>query len=54
MAFKDNYEGVGLHAVNKVQADKLLNGLLYPGLKKPHMWWDEFERHPTDAFNTYK
>ena len=37
MSLKDNYEGVGVHAVNAVQADKVLNDLFYSGEKKPHM-----------------
>ena len=43
MALKDYYKGVGLHTVNLVKDDKLLNGF-FSGEKKPHMWWDEFER----------
>ena len=49
----DHYEGVGVHAVNSVQAYKVLNDLFYSGEKKPHIWQDEFERKLTDAFNTY-
>ena len=47
MALKDQYEGVGIHAVTAVQADKVF----YSGEKKPHMWWDEFEIQLTNAFN---
>ena len=53
MALKDHYKGVGLHAVNAVQADKVLKYLFYSGKRKPHMWWYVIERHLTDAFNTY-
>ena len=53
MALKDHYEGVGVHAVNGVQADKVLKGLFYSGEKKSHMRWDEFERQLTNEFNTY-
>ena len=52
MALKDHYEGVDVHTVNTVQADKVLNGLFYSGENKPHMWWDGFERQITDEFNT--
>ena len=52
-ALKNHYEGVGVHAINFVKADKVLNDLFYSGEKPPHMWWDEFERQLTDAFNTY-
>ena len=53
MALKDHCERVGVHVVNAIQDDKLLNNLFYSGEKKLHMWWDEFERHITDAFNAY-
>ena len=53
MALNYHHEDVGVYAVNAVHADKILNDLFYSGEKKPHMWWDEFERQLTDAFNTY-
>ena len=31
MALKYHYEGVGVHAVNALQADKVLNQLFYSG-----------------------
>ena len=31
ISIKDHYEGVGVHAVNVVQADKVLNHLFYSG-----------------------
>ena len=40
MVLKDHYKGVGVHALNAVQADKVLNSLFYSGEKEPHMWWD--------------
>ena len=53
ISIKDHYEGVGVHAVNAVQDDKVLNNLFYSGENKPHMRWYEFEKQLTDAFNTY-
>ena len=53
MSLKDHYKDVGAHALNVVQDEKLLNYLFYSGEKKPPMWWDEFERHLTNAFDTY-
>ena len=53
IALKNHYKGVGFHAINIFQADKILQDIFYSGEKKPHMWWDEFERKFTDAFNTY-
>ena len=52
MVLKDHYKSVGAHAVNAVQADKVLI-FLNSGKKKPHMWWDEFGRQLTYAFNIY-
>ena len=42
IALKNHYKGVGFHAINIVQADKILQDISYSGEKKPHMWWDEF------------
>ena len=54
IALQSHYEGVGVKAINIVQADKVLTDLFYSGEKKPRMWWDKFERQLTDAFNTYE
>ena len=40
IALRHHYEGVGVHAVNIIQTDKVLHELFYGGEKKPHMWWD--------------
>ena len=40
VALKNHYKGVGVHAINIVQADKALRDIFYSGDKKPHMWWD--------------
>ena len=53
IALKKHYKGVGVHAVEIVKYDKILQDLFYSGEKKSHMWWEEFERQLTDAFNTY-
>ena len=53
IALKNHDEGVGVHAVDIVKADKIIQGLFYSGDKNPHMWWDKYERQLTDAFNTY-
>ena len=52
IALKDHYKGVGVHAVNAVQADKVLNDLFHSGENKAHMWWYELERQLTHEFNT--
>jgi hypothetical protein len=53
IALKDHYEGVGINAVDALGADKALENLFYAGEKKPHMWWEEFERQLTKAFSIY-
>lgn len=53
IALKDHYEGIGVNAIDVLRADKILDSLFYAGEKKPHMWWEEFERQLTSAFTTY-
>ena len=53
ITLKNNFEGVGEHAVEIVKADKILQYLFYSGEKNPHMWWNEFERQLSGKFNTY-
>lgn len=50
MALKDHFEGVGINSVTVLKADEIIRTLFYSGEKKPHMWWDEFERQLTYAF----
>ena len=55
-AFKrliEHYEGVGIHAIDIREADKVLKTLFYAGEKPPHMWWSEFEKRLTGAFTAY-
>ena len=55
-AFKrlvEHYEGVGIHAIDIREADEVLKNLFYAGEKFPHMWWSEFEKRLTRAFNAY-
>ena len=55
-AFKrlvEHYEGVGIHAVDIREADEVIRSLFYAGEKPPHMWWAEFEKRLTRAFNAY-
>ena len=53
IALNNYYEGVGVHAIDIVKADNIIQDLFYSGKKMPHRWWDEFKRQLTDAFNTY-
>jgi hypothetical protein len=48
-----HYEGVGIHAIDIREADEVLKNLFYAGEKPPHMWWSEFEKRLTRAFNAY-
>ena len=55
-AFKrlvEHYEGVGIHAIDIREADEVIRSLFYAGEKPPHMWWAEFEKRLTRAFNAY-
>lgn len=48
------YEGVGIHAIDIAEADQILSSLHYSGEKRPHMWWDEFEKKLMSAFVAYE
>ena len=50
LALKAHYEGVGVNAVEILKAEKVLADLFYSGERKPHMWWEEFERQLTRSF----
>ena len=55
-AFKhlvEHYEGVGIHAIDIREADKVLKTLFYGGEKPPHMWWSEFKKRLTRVFNAH-
>jgi hypothetical protein len=53
IALKSHYEGVGINAIGIINADHVIEHLFYAGEKKPHMWWDEFERQLTKSFAVY-
>ena len=53
MALKDSYEVIGVHTVNVVKSNRVLDDFFYSDENKSHMWWGEFERQITKAFNTY-
>ena len=48
------FEGVGVHSVDILKAERILESLFYQGEKKPHMWWAQFEIEMNFAFATYK
>jgi hypothetical protein len=52
MSLLHHYEGVGVYAVDIAQAEKVISSLFYSGEKRPHMWWDEFERQLIFAYAT--
>ena len=41
IALWDHYEGVEIHLVDIIKANKSLH---YNGEKNPHIWWGEFEK----------
>jgi uncharacterized membrane protein YgcG len=49
--FVEHYEGVGIHAIDIREADEVIKDLFYAGEIPPHMWWSEFEKRLTRAFN---
>lgn len=49
-ALQEHYEGVGVQPISVTKAEKTLESLFYSGEKKPHMWWDEFEKQLNHAF----
>ena len=53
IALQEHYEGVGVNSVEIITADKVLDSLFYAGEKKPHMWWEEFEKQLTKSFAVY-
>jgi hypothetical protein len=53
IAFRGHYEGIGIHALDITKAEVILTSLFYAGEKKPHMWWEEFEKQLTSAFTIY-
>ena len=54
IAMKEHYEGIGIHAVDITKAERIIEKDFYGGEKKPHMWWAEFEKRLTWAFNTMR
>ena len=49
-SIKDHYEGVGVNTVSMLEAEETIRSLHYSGEKKPHIWWDKFEKKLTYAF----
>ena len=52
-ALKTHFEGTGIYANDISKAEQDLKTLFYGGEKPPHMWWVEFERRLTGAFQVY-
>ena len=52
IALKAHYQGVGINAIDVVQAEKVIKTLYYIAEKKPLMWWEEFEKKLTSDFTT--
>ena len=49
-ALREYYEGVGVISINVIKAEETLKNLFYAGERKPHMWWDEFEKQLSRSF----
>ena len=52
-ALQEHYEGVGINSIAIRDADNVIEKLQYSGERRPTMWWDEFEKRLTMAFNVY-
>lgn len=50
---KEHYKGVGINAIAIMEAKLVIQNLTYTGEKKPHMWWEEFEKKLTMAFTVH-
>ena len=50
---RDHYKGVGINAIAIMEAESVIQSLTYTGEKKPHMWWEEFEKKLTMAFTVH-
>ena len=48
-----NYEHEHKHLVNIIKADEKIDPLVCTDKKKPHMWWEEFEKQLTAVFAAY-
>jgi hypothetical protein len=46
-------EGVGIHAIDIQEVDEVIKTLFYGGEKPSHMWWSEFKKRLTRAFNAH-
>mmetsp|Transcript_12713 Transcript_12713/g.18111 ORF Transcript_12713/g.18111 Transcript_12713/m.18111 type:complete len:460 (-) Transcript_12713:4106-5485(-) len=53
IALKDHYEGVGINSIDILKADNIIDTLFYSGEKKPHMWWEEYEKQITTTLSVY-
>ena len=49
-ALREHYKGVSVNSINVIKAEVTLKNLFYAGEKKPHMWWDEFEKQLSCSF----
>lgn len=54
LALRDHYEGIGILALDVTKAELTMKTLFYSGEKKPHMWWEEFEKELTQVFTIYE
>ena len=52
-ALKSHYEGMGVYSNDIAKAELDLKNLTCTGENKPTMWWVEFERRLSLAYQTY-
>mmetsp|Transcript_20481 Transcript_20481/g.48185 ORF Transcript_20481/g.48185 Transcript_20481/m.48185 type:complete len:338 (+) Transcript_20481:1-1014(+) len=52
LALQTHYQGSGAYKTNMINAERVLDTLIYTGERKPQMWWLEFARQLNSAFAT--
>ena len=52
-ALKDHFQETRVNSLDILKAEKIIDTLFYSGEKKPHKWWDEFNKQLNNAFLAY-
>ena len=53
LALQTHHEGTGIYANDISKAEQDMKNLFHAGEKPPHVWWTEFERRLTGAFQVH-
>ena len=52
-ALKNRYKGTRVMSLDMTKVDRFLENIHYAGEDKIYMWWDEFEKQMTWAFDVF-